>query len=182
MGWAQLGVVEVRIVGSAEWAIWRALRLAALAEAPYAFSSTLADWQGKGDTEARWSARLTAVPFNVVVELDAQPAGMVSATEPDSAQTIEVLSMWVAPFARGRGVGDALIEAVVGWAGSRSARRLELRVMVGNEKAVALYRRHGFTETGLVSQNPDGSREAEMVRDMNGQPPEGTGTGRAPSL
>ena len=161
-----MGVVEVRIVGSAEWAIWRALRLAALAEAPYAFSSTLADWQGKGDTEARWSARLTAVPFNVVVELDAQPAGMVSATEPDSAQTIEVLSMWVAPFARGRGVGDALIGAVVGWAGSQSARRLVVRVMVGNTAAVALFRRHGFEDTGLVVENPDGSREAEVAREL----------------
>jgi ribosomal protein S18 acetylase RimI-like enzyme len=108
---------------------------------------------------------LTAVPFNVLADLDDEPAGMVSATEPDSAETIELISMWVAPFARGRGVGDALIEAVVGWAESHLARRLGLRVTVGNEAALALYRRHGFTETGLVEQNTDGSSEAEMVRE-----------------
>jgi len=158
-------VVELRIVGSDDWTQWRTLRLAALGEAPYAFSSRLADWQGDGDTEGRWRSRLTDVPCNVVAELDAQPAGMVSATAPASGTT-ELISMWVAPFARGRGVGDALIGAVVGWAGSQSARRLVVRVMVGNTAAVALFRRHGFEDTGLVVENPDGSREAEVAREL----------------
>jgi ribosomal protein S18 acetylase RimI-like enzyme len=79
--------------------------------------------------------------------------------------------MWVAPFARGRGIGDALIGAVFSWAENQIARRLVLRVTVGNEAAVTLYRRHGFTETGLVEQNPDGSSEAEMVREMQASPP-----------
>jgi hypothetical protein len=41
---------------------------------------------------------------------------------------------------------------------------------VGNEAAIALYLRHGFTETGAVAQNPDGSSEAEMVRAMQALP------------
>lgn len=42
-----------------DWPIWRELRLAALAEAPQAFGSRLADWQGEGDREERWRDRLS---------------------------------------------------------------------------------------------------------------------------
>jgi len=51
-----------------DWFLWRKLRLQALEEAPYAFSSTLADRQGQGDTEARWRGRLSNVPLNIVAE------------------------------------------------------------------------------------------------------------------
>ena len=58
-----------------DWAVWRELRLAALAEAPYAFGSRLSDWTGEGDREERWQARL-AIPgsFNVVAVMDGRPA------------------------------------------------------------------------------------------------------------
>jgi len=88
--------------------------LNALAEAPGAFGSKLADWQGQG--EARWRARLSTVPLNVVAYFAAIPAGMVSATATDQDGTIELISMWVAPFARGKGASDALIAAVIDWA------------------------------------------------------------------
>ena len=159
------------MLGVEDWASWRALRLAALAEAPYAFSSKLADWQGAGDTEERWRNRLTGVPFNVVAELDSQPAGMVGSTLPDVGATVELLSMWVAPFARGRGVGDALVGAVVGWAEDHHAMAIVLRVIQGNQAATVLYRRHGFNETGRVERNPDGSSEVEMLRTLPGPPP-----------
>jgi len=69
--------------------------LEALREAPYAFASSLADWQGDGDAEARWRQRLTDVPFNVIAELDGTPAGMVSATAPDATDALRMISMWV---------------------------------------------------------------------------------------
>ncbi|MDQ2841327.1 MAG: hypothetical protein M3Y72_09865 [Acidobacteriota bacterium] len=71
-----------------DWPLWRKLRLEALEEAPYAFSSTLVDWQGEGDTEARWRARLSTVPLNVVADLNGTVAGMVSATAPSQDETI----------------------------------------------------------------------------------------------
>ncbi|HEX5569527.1 MAG TPA: GNAT family N-acetyltransferase, partial [Streptomyces sp.] len=51
-------MIEIRTVTSDDWALWRELRLAALTEAPHAFGSRLADWQGAGDREERWRARL----------------------------------------------------------------------------------------------------------------------------
>jgi ribosomal protein S18 acetylase RimI-like enzyme len=137
---------------------------------PYAFSTKLVDWQGDGDTEDRWRNRLTGVPFNVVAELDSRPAGMASSTMPDSAEAVDLLSMWVAPFARGKGVGDALVGAVVGLAESHRVRRIVLRVIVGNQAAIALYRRHAFHATSQVDRNPDGYREAVMLRELAAPP------------
>ena len=62
----------------------------------------------------------------------------------------ELLSMWVARFARGCGVGDALVDAVVIWARQMGAGRLSLDVFEDNSQAQQLYRRHGFTDRGPV--------------------------------
>jgi hypothetical protein len=76
-------VIAVRTLSADDWRDWRALRLAALAEAPDAFGSRLGDWQGDGDREERWRARLTGPWHNVIAELDVRPAGMASGFLPD---------------------------------------------------------------------------------------------------
>jgi hypothetical protein len=66
-------VIELRVLTPDDWPSWRELRLAALAEAPYAFGSRLADWQGDHDREQRWRDRL-GIPgsYNVIAVLDGQ--------------------------------------------------------------------------------------------------------------
>lgn len=143
--------VDVRPVRADDWRAFREMRLEALREAPYAYSSTLAEWQGDGDTEERWRRRLTDVPFNVIAELDGVPAGIVSATAPTPEGSVRLISMWVAPFARGRGIGDALVDAVLDWSRSLSAARVTLDVFPTNTRAIALYRRHSFADVGIVN-------------------------------
>lgn len=154
-------MIVVRVLTGDDWADWRALRLAALGDAPHAFGSTLADWQGEADAEARWRARLDNVSLNLLADLDEKPAGMVSGMLSDDGRAVELLSMWVAPFARGRGVGDVLVQAVVGWSDEHGADRVVLQVAEDNRHAVTLYRRHGFTDRTSVE---DGSGVREMVR------------------
>ena len=141
--------IDILQLGPDDWMLWRKLRLEALGEAPDAFSSKLADWQGEGDTESRWRTRLSAVPFNIVSYLDSTSAGMVSATAPEHG-TVELISMWVAPFARGRSVGDALLAAVKAWAAEQEAARISLAVFETNAHAIAFYRRHGFTDSDAI--------------------------------
>jgi ribosomal protein S18 acetylase RimI-like enzyme len=157
--------VTTRALTEDQWPEWRTLRLAALATDPDAFGSTLADWSGPGDVEDRWRTRLSAVALNIVAELDGQAVGMVSASLPIDG-TAEVISMWVAPPARGRGVGDALIEAALSWAGQRGACRVALDVRQANAAAVALYRRHGFRDAGWASDPDDAFPERRMVLEL----------------
>ena len=48
-------MLEVTALTPDQWQAWRALRLAALSEAPEAFGSTLAEWTGAGDAGDCWA-------------------------------------------------------------------------------------------------------------------------------
>ncbi len=92
---------------------------------------------------------------------------MVSATALDGDGTVELISMWVAPFARGRGVGDALIAAVIEWGRRERAARIALDVVESNEHAVALYRRHRFIDAGACDRTGSGAAsERRLVHDL----------------
>ena len=161
-------MIEVHTLAATDWQIWRELRLAALAEAPTAFGSRLADWQGAN--EERWQERLS-IPgsVNFVALLDGMAIGMVSGVPGDDCAP-ELISMWVSPAARGKGVGDRLVESVAQWARQLGAAVLRLAVAEDNEKAAALYRRNGFGDTGeLAGPLPDGVRmERVMVKQLRG--------------
>lgn len=151
-------MITIKQVDAEQWQEWRALRRAALAEAPDAFGSTLEDWSGAGDTEDRWRNRLSSVALNLIAQLEGRPAGMVSGTTPESG-ACELISMWVTPAARGRGVGHALVSSVVDWAHQQGAEHVVLGVRATNVRAVALYERCGFRDTGWES--PPGERFPE---------------------
>src|SRR5437899_2608952 len=140
-------MLELRQLGPGDWRLWREVRLAALTDAPYAFSSTLAQWSGDGDAEERWRKRLDDVPLNLVALVDDVAVAQASGTAVDDAGRVEVISMWVAPDLRGAGVGDALLGAVEDWAVGEGASALVLAVKRTNEPALRLYHRVGFCRT-----------------------------------
>lgn len=155
-------MITVRRLTADDWRQWRELRLEALGEAPAAFGATLADWQGAGDTEQRWRQRLTSVALNVIADVNGRPSGMVSGHW--NQADVELISLWVAPFVRGKGVGDRLVIAVVEWAQAQGASRLTLSVKAGNAPAMGLYHRHDFIEAGPSPESEPGSPELLFVR------------------
>lgn len=137
--------VGLRRLTAADWRIFRELRLEALAEAPYAFGSTLEAEQML--TETDWRKRLgNRVQF--VAYLDGAPAGMVAGIRSDDPAVAELVSMWVRPQARGRGVGSALVKVVLDWASQQGCSEVRLWVSEGNDSAERLYARRGFVRTG----------------------------------
>ncbi|KAK4123064.1 acyl-CoA N-acyltransferase [Parathielavia appendiculata] len=172
-------MIDIQVLQPDDWQLWRSLRLQALAEAPHAFGATLADWQGSGDREQRWRARL-AIPGsrNVIARLEGRPVGMVSGVPaerggdgPDD-DAIELISMWVSPEARGRGVGDQLVGEMERWAAGLGVRTMRLSVRPSNAAAVALYRRHGLKETGesIGDATPDRTdQERVMAKQVPGR-------------
>lgn len=160
-------MIEVRVLGPDDWKTWRELRLLALDEAAYAFGSLLADWQGDGDREDRWRARLRIPGQHLVALLDGRPVGLACGVPTDDARVGELISMYVHPDARGEGVGDELIRAVERWARSTAASAVRLNVMDNNRTAAALYERNGFRFTGEVAEVlPDGRRELVMEKQL----------------
>jgi ribosomal protein S18 acetylase RimI-like enzyme len=101
----------------------------------------------------------------VIAQINDKPAGMVGAHHIANHRTVELISMWVAPFARGRGVGDALVHAVVSWAEEQQAKRVILAVRNDNAHAIALYARHGFADSGPAPDLGAGHpKERLMIR------------------
>jgi ribosomal protein S18 acetylase RimI-like enzyme len=138
-------MLEIKVLTPDDWPLWRAARLAALAEAPRAFGSRLADWQGDGDREERWRARLELEgSYNLIVLRDGEPVGMASGIPGDELGTAELISMWVAPQARGQHVGDQLIATIEAWVVASAIDDFRLTVKADNTQAIRLYERHGF--------------------------------------
>jgi ribosomal protein S18 acetylase RimI-like enzyme len=137
-----------------DWPVYRNLRLRALADAPDAFCSTFAEESQRPDDV--WAARLAgpalgsyqqAWPF--VATLDGAPVGLAWVKlDGAGAHTAGVYQVWVAPEARGRGIGAALINAAIEWARARKASEVRLDVTAGDGAAARLYRRMGFVDVG----------------------------------
>ena len=64
-----------------------------------------------------------------------------------TGEEAELLLLAARPAARRRGIGGALLRAVIAEAKARGGRQLHLEVRAGNE-AVHLYRREGFAKVG----------------------------------
>ena len=145
-----------------DWAVFRDLRLRALADAPGAFGSRLADWEEA--TERQWRRRLEDVDLNLVARVDGEPVGMASGVlSGDGAEgdVAELISMWVDPAVRGRGVAGRLVAEVVAWASGRG-RTTYLMVRSDNARALAAYERAGFVDLGLPA-GQTGPAENRMV-------------------
>lgn len=173
--------MRVRQVGPDDWVVWRLLRQRSLIEDPQAFAASVDRWTGDQDVEQNWRARLAAPGACFVAEHGASPVGMAAIrpndpshphlqgsreVPPSSGQAEDdghqLISMWVAPAARGHGVGRALVGRVIAAAGGRP---LWLRVMDGNATAVRLYQRCGFM---LDDADPDAEGCRAMHRSRTG--------------
>lgn len=141
--------MRVREVGPDDWVVWRLLRQRSLTEDPQAFAASVERWTGDQDREENWRSLLAGPGVRFVAEHGAAPVGLVGMRPDADGDGQQLISMWVAPSSRGRGVGRALVGRVVAEA---AGRPLWLRVLDGNETAIRLYQRCGFV---LDDDDPD---------------------------
>lgn len=155
-------MIRLQELSPDDWKLWRELRLAALTEAPYAFNSNIADWEAA--PEQRWRQRLsTPATYHVAAILGDTPVGVAAGFPTDEANVAKLMSIWVAPSARGRGVADELITAVGDWARTTGASILELHVLVGNGSAHELYLRNGFVDFHEADDTRPNDSKPEVV-------------------
>lgn len=143
--------MRVDVLGEDEWSRLREIRLASLLDAPHAFGTT--HEESSRWAEASWREQLRGLATFVAV-VDDQDAGMVRGVRhAELEDTVYLISMWVDPRMRRRGVGSALIDEVVAWTRSIGRGRVFLDVRTQNTGAEQLYRAKAFTPTGVVHQD-----------------------------
>ncbi len=148
----------VRALGRDEWRLYRDVRLAALRDSPQAFATSYDAAIGMDESE--WREAL-ALPCWVAFRGD-EAVGMVRLSDVRDGRA-HLLSMWVAPAARGSLAGEALVEAALRAARTAGADCVDLRVVTANTRAQSFYRRCGFVPTDATFTLPDGRPEIEMV-------------------
>ena len=149
--------------------VFKTVRLSALQDAPYAFSSTYARESHLTDSE--WLARAERMNGNrgagfLAMDGDA-PCGIVGSFIDQNDETrAQLISMWTAPTHRQQGIGRLLVKEVINWAHLRQLTTLVLMVTSNNEPAIHFYRRLGFAETGRTEPYPNDPTvtEYEMFR------------------
>lgn len=91
---------------------------------------------------------------HLVAELDGSLVGYVRLKPvtplAENAHVLGVMGLAVAPQARQRGVGCALLAAAERHARARGVRKLSLRVLSTNETAQRLYERAGYEREGTL--------------------------------
>jgi RimJ/RimL family protein N-acetyltransferase len=133
----------VRILDASDWQLKRDLRLEALQDSPASFGSSFA--REKDRTEDEWrSWPRSGAYFAAFVEAQTALGIVGSWIDPDDPDTTNLISMWVRPEARRRGVSGLLIAAVIAWARQQKSARVALKVADGNEAALQAYLRNGF--------------------------------------
>ncbi len=167
-------MINVLTMTPEDWERVRVLRLAALADSPDVFSSTLA--REEAFDEEAWRARL-AGPTSFVAEAGLQniwldmPApnqavtfiaesagedvGMATILVVDEPDTALVVGVWVSPSARGQGVAHQLFGEMIARARDQGLARVTLDVGDANTSAQRLYADLGFRPTGKRGSLPE---------------------------
>ena len=144
------GVATLRPVTEDDWELWRDLRARVLRTDPDAFGSTLE--RERGFTEDDWRHRLRH-GRSFVAWVDGAPVAMGGWSDAEPG-VCSVVSMWVDPACRGRGIGAGILDAVL--ASVPAGADVRLWVADGNP-ARDLYARAGFRATGEVAPLRPGS-------------------------
>src|SRR5215470_2347774 len=114
-------MVLVRPTTIADWQMLREIRLQGLKDAPDAFSSTYAGESAFEDSVWHQRAARDGSFIAFIPEASTSGAAGLAGGYQEAPGVVELVSMFVRPQARGHGVGEALIDAVAGWAREKNA-------------------------------------------------------------
>jgi GNAT superfamily N-acetyltransferase len=145
--------MRVESFGEDDWVVFREIRLRSLLDSPDAFGSTYGEESSQTERAWRdWAAgRWRGGMAQAFAGLDAagDVVGTATGAEFDAEPGVgRLYAMWVAPDARGAGIGRVLVDAVTGWTRARGCTRLVLSVTETNEGARRFYEHCGFADTG----------------------------------
>ena len=145
-----------------QWQLYKAVRCAALANAPYAYSSTLENAMERSDDDwVRLTYQYASDPNSIEYFAfeNEDPCGMAACVI--DGNEAEMYAVWVDPAYRRKGVGRELIEFAIAWSQLHGAAKLNVGVFDDNPGALAFYRSAGFEDSGRIK--PELSNEKRTV-------------------
>jgi GNAT superfamily N-acetyltransferase len=157
-----VGVVTVLIQAMSQFRLAKVRRPEEIAVAAILFRE-YADWLGIDLSFQGFEAEVAGLPGKYAppageLTLACAPAGDALgcvALRPLAGTTIcEMKRLYVRPAARGRGIGAALVTAVIGCAQELGYAQMRLDTLAGMQDALALYKRFGFLEIPAYYHNP----------------------------
>lgn len=165
----------VRRIAEGDGPILRAVRLAALADAPGDSTTTVArtaahdddHWSESAAANASGPLQATFFAYTSRAADPSDPIGLVGGYA-NRDGVVNMVGLWAAPGHRDVGVADALVDAVAAWAGASGAKKLRLWLVERNEHARRFYEGVGFQATGAAmpyEPHPN-IRQVELVRDL----------------
>lgn len=144
--------MQVRVLAPHEAVLHRTLRLSALRDAPDSFGETLSHAESQPVSYWEEMTRHVTAPSGQIMVLACEGDEIVGTAygllDRERAETGRVGGMWVDPAWRRRGIGRALLRAVLDWARGRGLARLALSAPAHESAAIALYTKAGFRHTG----------------------------------
>jgi ribosomal protein S18 acetylase RimI-like enzyme len=162
-------MIRIEPITSQNTLVFKAIRLRALQDAPFAFGSTFLKESQLTDSD--WINRVERMNGEVGAGFlamdDDLACGIVGSFVHQSDRTCaHLISMWTAPNHRQRGIGRLLVNAVLNWARGRDTRVLRLMVTSNNQPAIRFYEQLGFSRTGRTQPYPNDPAviEYEMSR------------------
>jgi ribosomal protein S18 acetylase RimI-like enzyme len=157
--------VEVVRVDASSWQVYRDVRLAMLQGAPRAFWTTYDEAAARTDEE--WQALVAGSSLWLAMAAGRAVGSVGAFRMPDQPPDECILvGLWVDPSARGRGVGERLVQRVVDDATARGLSRVLLEVAHENARAVELYERMGFVATGRTGAMPHDPSITELEMEL----------------
>lgn len=133
----------IRLTTPDDWHTLKAIRLAALRDAPTAFGVTYAS--AAQYTDGQWQARAAGSDkAEYLLAFDGEQAVGIVAGVINGENEYNLIAMWVHPAHRGSGIAGQLIAAIKARALARGHRRIVLDVAPENVSAATLYQRQGF--------------------------------------
>lgn len=163
--------VEVHRVLPEQWRAHRDLRLDMLEADPDAFWADLGEVRSR--TEEQWREEIAGPRIHLQARAGETVLGGIALLpegytpeHPIPADRSHIVSLWVRPAARGRGLSTLLLRSVAELAISIGRPELSLDVDETNASARAVYERLGFRATG--EREPREGRDSAWIEYMLG--------------
>ena len=135
--------MNIRLLDKEDWVDFKAIRLEALLNHPEAFGSSFEEESNRSPDD--WKAGFkTADIFGCFVENNLVAcAGFFVLSSLKMRHRGVLFTMYIKPTYRKKGIGDALVKAVISRA-EKQVSQLHLTVVTTNKTAIKLYEKNGF--------------------------------------